>query len=1010
MDFGGGDSIRLVDWFIVPPVIAPEEGLATESTGQLSSLNFSSMTVAALFGPSTKILERIAFADGTVWTQADIAARLVAVPNLAPSPVADHAVIAADANANVSGNVLANDIDADGDVLGVVDAGTRAGLYGSLTIGANGSFTYAQNAASVAVRSLRAGESVDDVFGYVASDGALSAGATLTVRVDGVNDAPVAQSDAIAIIEGASSANLAGTLLMNDTDIDAGDTRSISAVNTTGTKGTLTFDQATQSVVYSPGQVFESLAAGAIATDSFSYTVVDALGASSTATVAVLVTGQNDAPVLAAPLPARGATAGVAFAFALAADTFTDIDIGDALTWSATLVGAPSLPAWLAFNPMTRVLSGTAPASAPAAVTVQVTATDSFGGSAGGQFSIAFGKNLSGTYANDVLTGTASNDILYGGTDGTDVLNGDAGDDTFLVKAGDKGTATFNGGAGFDTILGSAGNDIVRVSNLTAANSIERIDGGGGINILAAYWYGNHVIDLSAIEVVNIAEVDGGNYNDVITGTSGNDVLYGGTGGSDVLNGGAGNDIFLVKAGDSAVVTFNGGSGFDIILGSAGNDIVRVSNLTAANGIERVDGGAGTNVLAAYWYGNHTIDLSAIEVLNIAEVAGGSYDDVITGTAGNDVLYGGAGGNDVLNGGAGNDTFLVKAGDSAVVTFNGGAGFDTILGTAGDDILRVSNLTAANGVERIDGGAGTNILGTYWYGNHSIDLSAIEVVNIAAVNGGSYQDTLTGSSGADYLAGLDGNDVLNGAAGNDILQGGNGNDSLTDTAGANLFDGGAGNDTLSGGAAAEMFRGGSGNDVINTGSGADVIVFNAGDGQDVVNASDAQDNTLSLGGALAYDNLSFRKASNDLVLNVNANDRVTFKDWYAGTGNKSVLNMQVVAEAMAAFDATSSDPLRNRKVQTFDFIGLVDAFDAARAGSPVISSWALTHALLAKHLSSSDTGAIGGDLAHYAGVQGSYAAMGLGGAQGALGDPHFGTQAQAFGTLRGLQEGSVRLA
>ena len=39
-----------------------------------------------------------------------------------------------------------------------------------------------------------------------------------------------------------------------------------------------------------------------------------------------------------------------------------------------------------------------------------------------------------------------------------------------------------------------------------------------------------------------------------------------------------------------------------------------------------------------------------------------------------------------------------------------------------------------------------------------------------------------------------------------------------------------------------------------------------------------------------------------------------------------------------------------------------------------------------------------------------YAAMGVTGAQGALGDPHFGAQAQGFGTLPGLQEGSVRLA
>ena len=91
----------------------------------------------------------------------------------------------------------------------------------------------------------------------------------------------------------------------------------------------------------------------------------------------------------------------------------------------------------------------------------------------------------------------------------------------------------------------------------------------------------------------------------------------------------------------------------------------------------------------------------------------------------------------------------------------------------------------------------------------------------------------------------------------------------------------------------------------------------------------------------------------------------------------------MLKEAMTAFDATSTGPLRNRKLQTFDFNGLVDAFDAARAGSPVISNWAPTHALLAKRLS-------GGDLAYYTGAQGSYAGMGAAGTQNVLGNPQTG--------------------
>ncbi len=56
-----------------------------------------------------------------------------------------------------------------------------------------------------------------------------------------------------------------------------------------------------------------------------------------------------------------------------------------------------------------------------------------------------------------------------------------------------------------------------------------------------------------------------------------------------------------------------------------------------------------------------------------------------------------------------------------------------------------------------------------------------------------------------------------------------------------------------------MLIGGTGNDTLNTGGGADVIGFNKGDGADVVNASVGSDDTLTLGGGLAYSDLKLYK-------------------------------------------------------------------------------------------------------------------------------------------------------
>jgi len=306
----------------------------------------------------------------------------------------------------------------------------------------------------------------------------------------------------------------------------------------------------------------------------------------------------------------------------------------------------------------------------------------------------------------------------------------------------------------------------------------------------------------------------------------------------------------------------------------------------------------------------------------------------------------------------------------------------------------------------------------YGYGSEHTLAANVEnlylaVTGAATLTGNELANSLRGNAGDDRLIGLDGKDTLNGGLGKDILEGGAGNDALTDSSGSTLFNGEAGNDILSGGADAEFYLGGAGNDMLRTGAGNDVIVFNRGDGRDTLVASDSGQGVLSLGGGIAYSDLSFSQSNGDLVVTIGSGDQITFKDWYAAGSNpsiRSVLRLQVIAEAMADFDAGGSDPLRDQKVETFDFAGLVDAFDAARSAAPTLTHWALSDALTRFQLAGSDSAALGGDLAYQYGRNGSLTGIGVTPASGVLADPAFGNSAQALTPLVGLQIGTQRLA
>ena len=122
-----------------------------------------------------------------------------------------------------TGNVLQNDTGGPLTVISVQDAlegpllvnadttsanGTEIhGLYGTLRIGADGSYTYVVDNTNAAVQALDDGETlVDNAFTYTATNGTTTAETTLTITVLGTNDAPVAHADTNSAQEGSSNA------------------------------------------------------------------------------------------------------------------------------------------------------------------------------------------------------------------------------------------------------------------------------------------------------------------------------------------------------------------------------------------------------------------------------------------------------------------------------------------------------------------------------------------------------------------------------------------------------------------------------------------------------------------------------------------------------------------------------------------------------------------------------------------------------------------------------------
>jgi VCBS repeat-containing protein len=602
--------------------------------------------------------------------------------------------------------LLTNDHDIDsGAVLHVVSvAGTS--LYGA-TVTFNsqtGQISYDATSAA-AVQALLDGEVLTDVFTYTMADehGATST-ATVSVTVGGIteNEAPTAIADTASGTE--DSVSITGAVLANDTDPDAGDVLSVSDAGVRqGTYGVLTLN-ADGTFSYVPDPVAQALAGGQVVSDIFAYTAADAGGLTSQSTLAVQLTGVNDAAVVSGNNFGEVFEDGVLVAGGdlnaadpdNAADSWQaasgtsrngigSFTIGTDGVWTYTLDNAnPFVQAANAGDRIADFFVVRTQDRTEQTVFLAVNGADdvlNLSGTNGDDMLIGGPgpDTLTGLDGNDVIVGNGGADVLSGGN-GNDSVSGNEGDDTIL---GGLGTDTLDGGPGTDTLLLP---QLVPQNNVAVTISINLVTGTYTVN------------NVSFGTLVDIENVVGAGNSLFVTGTAGPNYLYSGSGGS--LTGGDGNDT-LDAGGSTLGVSLNGGIGDDLLISGPGNDSfitgpgidtlsyqnapqgvaynLSISNLTQTNpgsGSDRTSAGPPPENLIGSAFNDTLTGSSSVSsgLINANVIDGAAGNDVLSGLAGNDTLIGGTG-DDLLTGGLDLDNFVFRPGDGidSIIDFTVGA-------------------------------------------------------------------------------------------------------------------------------------------------------------------------------------------------------------------------------------------------------------------------------------------------------------------------------------------------
>lgn len=355
--------------------------------------------------------------------------------------------------------------------------------------------------------------------------------------------------------------------------------------------------------------------------------------------------------------------------------------------------------------------------------------------------------------------------------------------------------------------------------------------------------------------------IQGGRLDDLIVGNSGNDRIDGGFG-DDTVYGGAGNDFIDGNAGDDSL-TGNGGR--DTLVGNTGDDTIVWRGEKDGRDVFEVESGFdtisvdGTSARDDFIIGQDGSVLVISEGTGSIRITGdelgfaaGAERIVINGNNGNDHITI----NDIddvgfnvifVNGNNGHDTISAAGANigNVPLAIDGGTGNDTITGSTGGDTI-----SGGDGDDLIDGAEGDDSI---FGGDGDDDLDGGAGDDTVAGNFGV--DVILGSAGDDLLDGGFGNDVIFGGDGDDTANGGFGNDNIVGNAGDDQLNGEVDNDTLTGGSGNDILDGGRSNDTINGNSGNDRLRGDHGEdlirgagGSDTVDGGDGDDTIMGEAG------------------------------------------------------------------------------------------------------------------------------------------------------------------
>lgn len=463
----------------------------------------------------------------------------------------------------------------------------------------------------------------------------------------------------------------------------------------------LSFDAATRTFSGTPAN-------GDVGTVSVAVTANDGNGGTVTDTFDISVSNTNDAPHVANTIPNQTATEGAVFNFQFALNAFNDVDVGDALTYSARLAGGGPLAPWLSFDPSTRTFSGTPARGDVGSLAVEVRATDGSGASVTDSFDLVVAAvNSAPTVQKAISAQQAMEDqVFIFQVDPGVFADADAGD-TLSYSARlanglplpawlvfDAASRTFSGMPDGNT-TGPIAIDIIATDG-AGANASARLD----LTVLAVndapVAIGGAIrIDENAVHIFQSSDFG---FNDA-----------------------DGNDLSAVVIGEvpaTGKFRFDGhkvASGMEINVA----DISRLTWKPKANGDSDssisffvVDDGGTENG------GSDRSTQAATISLDVADrIVGSAGKQMLKGTAGDDILVGGRG-NDRLIGGKGADTFVFRTRDDrdVILDFQATGPDHDVLDLNGvrsvsgfTDLMESHAETVGRGV-RIDAGNGDVII------------------------------------------------------------------------------------------------------------------------------------------------------------------------------------------------------------------------------------------------------------------------------------------------------------